>query len=98
MAAVVDAHKRPRDPDAPRMPFPAYIMFCNDERPKLLEKCSNTTSQEITKKLGELWKHLPEETRKKYDDRYQLERQRYEQELTKYKRIKEVNDRGMTQR
>lgn len=38
-----------------------YILFCQEERPKIKEEHDDWTSQQVTKELGRRWKELPED-------------------------------------
>lgn len=47
------------DPDAPKRPLSSYIRFCNDQRDNVRAQFPELSTQDASKKLGELWNNLP---------------------------------------
>lgn len=76
--------KRKKDPNAPKRPNSSYIIFCGDQREKVKKSNPDMSATEITSKLGELWKALPEKDRKKYADAADKDKSRYEKEMESY--------------
>merc|ERR1712010_284400 len=58
--------KAKKDPNKPKRPKSGFLLFCDDERQKLIEKEKKNLKGGkfslgvVQKKLGELWKKLPE--------------------------------------
>ena len=51
-----------KDPDAPKKPLSAYMLWLQNSRPAIKKKLPGATIGEIGKKAGEMWKALnPEE-------------------------------------
>ena len=54
------------NPDAPKLPMSAYILFCADARPRLLEEQPTLAPIDVMKALGVKWKEADDEARKPY--------------------------------
>lgn len=91
-----------KDPNAPRRPTTAYLLFCQQNRDKLRAANPDMTFLGITKELGQQWTQLDEEERQVsctcclsiYNDatfqRFTLEaekdRERYVKEFQEYQK------------
>jgi hypothetical protein len=65
--------KMKKDPNKPKRPKSAFLLYCDDERQKLIDKQKKSLKGEdkfnlgiIQKKLGEQWKNLVDEKKQKY--------------------------------
>ncbi|KAJ2385997.1 non-histone protein [Coemansia sp. RSA 2603] len=86
--AALATTRRPRtekDPLAPKRPANAFVMYCQDERPNIRKNGTDLTYSEMTKAMGQKWKNLPQEEKKKYYDLYERGMFRYQQELETYR-------------
>ena len=52
-----------KDPNAPRRPTTAYLLFCQQNRDKLRAANPGMSFLDITKELGQQWTRLDEEER-----------------------------------
>ncbi|EAX97204.1 HMG box family protein [Trichomonas vaginalis G3] len=66
----------------PKLPNP-YFMFCKERRQILQAENSQISSREITKKLAEEWKNLPEIEKSRYNERYREELAKFYKEKEK---------------
>lgn len=85
-----------RDPDLPKRPTNAYLIFCDMEKERIkqeLEERNAGQGAELSKSLIEAWKNLDDEQRKPYYRLYEDDRERYQKEMTVYnqKKTNEVN-------
>ncbi|CAG8467201.1 433_t:CDS:2 [Ambispora leptoticha] len=71
-----------KDPNAPKRPRNAFLIYCKDEREQAKEE--NKGFQNVTRILSQRWKDLSAEEKKKYFDKYDKEKQRYEKEMSSY--------------
>lgn len=76
--------RSPKDPAAPKRASGAYVFFTNEMRPKVLQEYPGIKFVELGKVLGERWRALTAEEKKKYEDmaaedkiRFQLEMQQF---------------------
>ena len=76
--------KRKRDPNQPKRGASAYTFYLKEQRHIVQEKNSDKGFSEISKILGQQWKDLSDEDRKKYDDMSGQDKKRYEEEMAKY--------------
>lgn len=76
--------KRTKDPNAPKKWNTSYIIFCGEQRDKIKKSNPNMSATEITTKLGELWKALPEKDKKKFEEASKKDKARYEKEMESY--------------
>lgn len=74
----------PKDPAAPKRASGAYVFFTNEMRPKVLSEFPGIKFVELGKVLGERWRALTPDEKKRYEDmasddkiRFQLEMQQY---------------------
>ncbi|KAJ2696210.1 non-histone protein [Coemansia sp. IMI 209128] len=74
-----------KDPNAPKRPANAFVLYCQDERPSIKSAGTDLTSGDLTRALAVTWKGLPQEEKQKYFDLYEREMSRYNQEFAKYK-------------
>ncbi|AQZ17652.1 NHP10 (YDL002C) [Zygosaccharomyces parabailii] len=69
-----------RDPNMPKRPTNAYLLFCEMNK----EKVRQQGSQDVSKDLTEAWKNLNEQDRKPYYELYSEDRERYQKEMEIY--------------
>tara|TARA_B100001121_G_C18361377_1_gene467256 strand:- start:61 stop:456 length:396 start_codon:yes stop_codon:yes gene_type:complete len=83
--------KMKTDPNKPKRPKSAFLLFCDDERPKLIEKQKKNLKGgekfnlgDIQKKLGTLWGKLSEDKKKKYNDACEQHKETYFDKMSEY--------------
>ena len=83
--------KAKKDPNKPKRPKSAFLLFCDDERPKLIDKQKKTLKGgekfnlgDIQKKLGSLWGKLSEDKKKKYNDACEQHKETYFDKMSEY--------------
>lgn len=69
-----------RDPNMPKRPTNAYLLFCEMNK----EKVRQQGSQDVSRDLTEAWKNLNEQDRKPYYELYSEDRERYQKEMEIY--------------
>ncbi|KAJ2882253.1 ccr4 associated factor [Coemansia aciculifera] len=74
-----------KDPNAPKRPANAFVLYCQDERPSIKSAGTDLTSGDLTRALAVTWKGLPQDEKQKYYDLYEREMNRYNQEFARYK-------------
>ncbi|XP_065884998.1 high mobility group protein 20A-like [Dysidea avara] len=75
-----------KDPNAPRHPTSAYLLFCQQKRDKLRLDHPTMTFLDITKELGQQWTQLEEEERRHFYAEAEKDRERYIKEFQEYQR------------
>ncbi|KAK9474815.1 uncharacterized protein V1510DRAFT_428162 [Dipodascopsis tothii] len=89
-AAGAAAKKRQhvqRDPNAPKRPQNAYIIFCDHEKERVratIEKSQPGEAFDLTKAMAEAWRDLGDDGRKPYYELYDAEKARYNREMEAY--------------
>ncbi|KAJ1979361.1 Non-histone chromosomal protein 6 [Dimargaris verticillata] len=83
-----------RDPNAPKKALSPYILFCNDERPAIKTQNPDSTSQDVSKLLGEKWQKLDPLRKKFYEELHAQDRQRFLEENAMYQATL-LHDEGM---
>ena len=76
--------KKRKDPNAPKRAIGAYVWFTMDERPKIKKEFKGIKFAEMGKKLGERWRGLGPEEKRKYDMMASRDRVRLQRELKAY--------------
>ncbi|KAL1918267.1 uncharacterized protein VTP21DRAFT_2927 [Calcarisporiella thermophila] len=82
--AVAPKRKRDIDPNAPKKPNTAYILFSNEVRPKIKAEFPDADQKQIVTIIGERWKQLPQEQRKVFEKKYMEGKERYDAERKMY--------------
>lgn len=86
-AAKATAKARVRDPNLPKRPTNAYLIFCEMEKERIKQQTGDTSLSaipELGKSLVEAWKNLSEEEKKPYQKVYEDDRERYKREMAIY--------------
>lgn len=87
--------QRIRDPDLPKRPTNAYLIFCEMEKERIkheLEERNPGAVTELSKSLTEAWKNLDDEKRKPYYKLYEDDRDRYQREMSVYNQKKQIEE------
>lgn len=87
--------QRIRDPDLPKRPTNAYLIFCEMEKERIkheLEERNPGAVTELSKSLTEAWKNLDDEKRKPYYKLYEDDRDRYQREMSVYNQKKQFEE------
>lgn len=50
-----------KDPNAPKRPATAYLLFCQEQRDKMKQRYPNLNFSELTRELGYKWSEMPDE-------------------------------------
>ena len=85
--------RKVKDPEAPKKPLPAYILFNIKERANVQKELLNTNlplnrtalSAEVNKEVSKRWATLDFEAKKIYEEASLKDRKRYEKEMKVYK-------------
>ncbi|AMD21276.1 HEL004Cp [Eremothecium sinecaudum] len=83
--------KEKRDPNLPKRPTNAYLLFCEMNKEKIRQEHA-ASNLDMTKVLPEIWKNMDEEAKKPYYDLYNADRLRYQREMTAYSQTKTVEE------
>ncbi|KAI5966087.1 NHP10 [Candida margitis] len=82
-----------RDPDLPKRPTNAYLLFCEQEKERLRQQQQEdpeNNTRDLSKAMTEAWKGLSEEDRKPFYKLYEEDRVRYQREMAEYNQKKEA--------
>ncbi|KAK9669639.1 hypothetical protein RND81_13G145600 [Saponaria officinalis] len=91
--------KRKKDPNAPKKPNTAFILFSNAERENIKKEKPGIIFTEVGKLLGEKWRNLSAEEKQPYEEKAEADKQRYKDEVSDYKiqqsaNVESGNDSG----
>ncbi|CAE6508415.1 unnamed protein product [Rhizoctonia solani] len=76
--------KKPKDPNAPKQPPPAYIVYQNEVRESMRTRFPAHSPTELVKEIAATWKTLPNSERQRYKDYANVEKDRWVAELAAY--------------
>jgi high mobility group protein B2 len=76
--------RNPKDPAAPKRASGAYVFFTNDMRPQILQDFFGIKFVELGKVLGERWRALSPEEKKRYEDMAAEDKIRFRMEMQAY--------------
>jgi high mobility group protein B2 len=74
----------PKDPAAPKRASGAYVFFTNEMRPKVLHEFPGIKFVELGKVLGERWRALTPEEKKRYEEMAGEDKVRFQMEMQQY--------------
>merc|ERR1712065_102831 len=80
--------KKKKDPNAPKGPVTAFLLFNKEVRASVKEENPEATFAEIGKKIGEKWKSLTDSEKKPFQDKADVAKAKYQRELAEYKKNK----------
>ncbi|KAI9487765.1 MAG: high mobility group box domain-containing protein [Benjaminiella poitrasii] len=76
--------RKKKDPNAPKGPGNVFFLYCRMEREKIKDEHPTENLGEVTRLLGQKWKSLTKEEKKKYYDIYKRELEEYEEAMKSY--------------
>lgn len=76
--------KKMKDPNAPKKPKTAFMFFCDEQRPKVMEKNPEAKMGAVAKILGEKWRGLDAKKKEKYDKLHEDDCERYKTAMENY--------------
>lgn len=80
--------KAKKDKNLPKKPKSAYFFYCDEKRPALLDKAKKKGGKvnigEIAKELGQMWRKLKADKKKKYETLNAKDKDRYEKAMEEY--------------
>ncbi|XP_074588937.1 high mobility group B protein 6 [Curcuma longa] len=85
-----DKNDKKKNKDQKRKPCPAYVSWCKDQWNEVKKENPDADFKEISNVLGTKWKALSAEEKKPYTDRYQQEKEAYQEVVKQEKREKEA--------
>lgn len=75
-----------KDPDAPKRPMSAYMLWLNASREKIKSDNPGISIIELSKKAGELWKAMsPKEKKEEWDTKAVIAKKEYEKKMEEYR-------------
>uniref|UniRef100_A0A182RXD4 HMG box domain-containing protein n=1 Tax=Anopheles funestus TaxID=62324 RepID=A0A182RXD4_ANOFN len=87
--------KPPKDANAPKHPLTGYVRYMNENRESVRQKNPSLTSIEITKIMAEEWTKLPEDRKKPYLEAAEVDKERYNKEISEYKLNNEAKAKAL---
>ncbi|KAG8691445.1 hypothetical protein FRC08_010178 [Ceratobasidium sp. 394] len=86
--------KKLRDPNAPKQPPPAYIVYQNEIRETMRARFPGHSPTEIVKEIAAMWKTLPNSERQRYKDYASVEKDHWVEELAAYQATLSTPDKS----
>jgi hypothetical protein len=86
------APKKKKDPNAPKQPPTAYLIFCSENRAKVKAENKDLSMIEVTKKLSEQWRALDDDGKQKYNQMAAQQKAEYEKKMQIYKKSQGVSE------
>ena len=77
--------KRKKDPNMPKRPPNAYMLFAQDHRDSIRDTNPDMNVSEVSRELGVLWRNMDEETKAPYQSEAKRLTEKYKIELSAYK-------------
>ena len=80
-----NSKRNPKDPNMPKRARGSFVLFTKDERPKIQQENPTIKFIDLGAVLGERWRNLSGDERKKYDDLADQDKVRFADEMEAYK-------------
>jgi len=80
-----NSKKNAKDPNMPKRARGSFLLFTKDERPKIKSENPQIKFTDLGEVLGERWRNLPDDERKKYDALAEQDKLRFAHEMEIYK-------------
>ncbi|XP_069485098.1 FACT complex subunit SSRP1 isoform X1 [Ambystoma mexicanum] len=77
--------KKTKDPNAPKRPMSAYMIWLNASREKIKSDNPGISIIDLSKKGGELWKGMSKEDKEEWDRKAEVAKKDYEKAMKEYK-------------
>ena len=77
-------NKKVKDPNAPKKATTSYFAFMKEVRSKVTDENPNLKTQEHSKIMGQMWRDMDSEDKKKYEELAEKDKQRYKEEMETY--------------
>jgi len=84
--------KKPKDPNAPKRARGPYVFFTLDERPRILLETPDIKFTELGHVMGQRWRALSAEEKKKYEELANVDKKRFQDEVAHYNSTKPKSD------
>lgn len=81
---ITRRRKRKKDPNSPKRPISAFLLFSSDMRERIRSENPHITQKQIVQQLGRLWKQLDPSDKAKYLELARIDRLRYYREVAAY--------------
>jgi hypothetical protein len=75
------------DPDAPKHPMSAYMLFVQKKRTEVVKAHPCLSGKQVVSKIGELWHEATDAEKKLFLAKAEVERACYAKEAAKYKKV-----------
>ncbi|XP_033014332.1 FACT complex subunit SSRP1 isoform X2 [Lacerta agilis] len=76
--------KKGKDPNAPKRPLSAYMLWLNANRDKIRADSPGMSVTDVSKKAGELWKGMSKEKKEEWDRKAEDAKRDYEKAMKEY--------------
>ncbi|KAI4537228.1 hypothetical protein MG293_012091 [Ovis ammon polii] len=76
--------KKGKDPNAPKRPMSAYMLWLNASREKIKSDHPGISVTDLSKKAGEIWKGMSKEKKEEWDRKAEEARREYEKAMKEY--------------
>ena len=88
--------KKEKDPDAPKRARGSFVYFTLDCRPEILKEFPDTKFTELGHLMGQRWRALAPDKKKKYEDLAQQDKKRFQDEMKEYNEAKAASMAAMS--
>jgi hypothetical protein len=75
-----------KDPQAPKKPLNAYMIFCKSERESVKSELPDLSSKEIMKELAQRWKTISDKKKRKFKKKEEALKEEYKMAMESYQR------------
>ena len=86
--------KKKKDPNAPKRPTSAFMLYSVKMRPIIKEEKPGISFGELGKLVGERWRALSSEEKSEFEAIAKKDKERYNNEMAAYEGMKKTEDDG----
>ncbi len=79
-----NAGKKDKDPNAPKRPRTAYILFSGQEGKKVRAANPEMSAKDVMREIGRRWSQIDPEKKAKFEEEAKADKERYSEEMESY--------------
>lgn len=82
--------KKVKDPNAPKHPRNAYMIYCNEHRKRVSAEMKGASTTKVVSQMSAEWKKLTDADKAKYNAEAKKEREQYKVDKAKYEKTRKT--------
>merc|ERR1711964_231949 len=81
---VKSGKRRRKDPNAPKRPMAAYMLYSNSIREEMRRRFPKLGQMDLSKEIGKAWKKMRDQEKRPWQQKAEKEKKRYARAMASY--------------